>query len=187
MLQHSQLGRSSSTSDSLGVCGSIVPPLMGRVKRGILVVHVITGQCHCGNIRVEMTLPRAMNQYAPRACDCSFCRMHGAAYVSDPQGHLRIHIRDEGMSQRYHQGSGTAELLLCRNCGVLIGGLYRDGGRLFGTININVAESSAVWGRVVSASPQQLTPAEKAARWKALWFADVVVAGESVGTSPDRL
>jgi len=137
----------------------------------------IFGGCHCGTIFVQVVLTRDTSQYAPRACDCSYCRKHGAAYVSDPKGRMVIHIKDEQRCQRYRQGSGSAEMVLCRECGVLIGAIYRDVAWLYGTINVTAMDSSLTWGTGVTASPQQLSAPEKVERWKALWFADVALVG----------
>lgn len=56
-----------------------------------------------------MELPHASCAYHPRACDCDFCRKHGAAYISDPQGAVRIQVKDAQQLGRYRQGSGIAE------------------------------------------------------------------------------
>ncbi len=50
----------------------------------------LSGACHCGALRLQLTLPGDPADYAPRACDCDFCRKHGAAFVSHPTGALRI-------------------------------------------------------------------------------------------------
>ena len=71
----------------------------------------LTGGCHCGNIAVSVELTRAPDAYHPRACDCDFCRKHGASWVSDPQGSLRIRIREESDVNRYTQGAGIAGML----------------------------------------------------------------------------
>src|SRR5215469_1071267 len=97
----------------------------------------VEGGCHCGNITVRVELERAPDAYAPRACDCEFCRKHGAAWVSDPRGSLLIQIRDEADTGRYAQGDRLAEMLLCRNCGVLVGALWREQ-RLYGVVNASV-------------------------------------------------
>ena len=135
-------------------------------------MHRLAGGCHCGNIRIELELTRSAATYNPRACDCGFCRKHQAAYVSDPQGSLRIRIRDERDCGRYAQGSGQAELLLCRHCGVLVAPLYRDAGRLYAAVNVNVVEG-AEFGPRQSVSPQTLGAGDKVARWKDLWFSNV--------------
>jgi hypothetical protein len=143
-------------------------------------MHKVSGACHCGNLRVELELARAPDTYAPRACDCDFCRKHCAAYVSDPQGSLLIRIRDEQHAGRYHQGSGMAELLLCRNCGVLVGALYRGSGRLYAAVNAKVIDGPATFGAEQPVSPQTLTDREKVRRWRDLWFSAVsIVAGDA--------
>jgi hypothetical protein len=115
----------------------------------------LSGGCHCGNLRLQVQLTRVPGEYSPRSCDCDFCRKHGAAWLSDPQGSLRISVRDARQLGKYAQGSGTAELLLCRQCGVLVGACL----------------SSAV------------SVADKVRRWQQLWFSDVsIIAGEAAGS-----
>lgn len=132
------------------------------------------GGCHCGNIRIELELPRTAGNYNPRACDCDFCRKHRAAYVSDPQGALLILLAREGDSGRYAQGSGQAELLLCRNCGVLVAALYRDAGRLYAAVNANAVEAVA-FGAQQPVSLRTLAAEDKVRRWKELWFSNVTI------------
>ncbi|HYB33133.1 MAG TPA: hypothetical protein VED45_06850 [Steroidobacteraceae bacterium] len=139
----------------------------------------LTGACHCGNLRLEVQLTHAPDAYRPRACDCDFCRKHGAAYVSDPQGTLLVRINDEQFAGRYRQGSGLAELLFCRNCGVLIGALYRDDQRLYGVANAKVLDAREGFGPEEPVAPQLLSPGEKMSRWQNLWFADVSVVTEA--------
>src|SRR5690242_281873 len=95
----------------------------------------LTGGCHCGNIRLEIDLIRTPGAYSPRACDCDFCRKHGASYVSDPDGSLTVRVQEEGRLVRYRQGSGTAVCLVCANCGVVVGVVYDEAGKTFGAIN----------------------------------------------------
>jgi hypothetical protein len=136
-------------------------------------MHTVSGGCHCGNIRVELQLLKEPASYAPRACDCDFCRKHSAAWISDPQGSLRIRVRDARLRGTYTQGSAQAKLVLCRNCGVLIGAFYEENGRIYGTVNVNVLENSTQFAARQPVSPQGLAPGDKAQRWKSLWFADV--------------
>jgi len=136
-------------------------------------MHKANGGCHCGNIRVDLELTRAPNTYTPRACDCDFCRKHGAAYVSDAGGSVLISIKDPGNSGTYRQGSGQAEFLLCKSCGVLVGVLHRVEKRLYATINVNAADVRADFGTEQPASPKSLSAHEKAQRWQEIWFANV--------------
>jgi hypothetical protein len=68
-------------------------------------------------------------------------------------------------------------MVLCRECGILIGAVYQDGARLYGAINVTAMDPSVRWGVEVTASPQQLSATEKITRWKALWFGDVSLGG----------
>ncbi|MBI2749844.1 MAG: gamma-glutamylcyclotransferase [Burkholderiales bacterium] len=139
----------------------------------------LTGQCHCGNIHVAMQLTREPTSYAPRACDCDFCRQHGAAYLSDPQGKLAIQIRDSDGVSRYRQGSGTAEFVLCRHCGVLVAVTCLEDGHLYAAVNSRaVGAGHAGFAAEVPVSPKTLSVDQKLARWTANWFADVTIDAE---------
>ena len=69
-----------------------------------------------------------------------------------------------------------AELLLCGNCGVLIGALYRNDGRVYATINAKVVDGPTAFGAEQSVSPKNLAETDKVKRWKELWFANVVLS-----------
>lgn len=133
-------------------------------------MHSIEGSCHCGNVRVVLGLTKDPSTYQPRACDCSFCTRHAAAYISDAEGSLSLQIKDPQKLKAYRQGSNTADFLLCRNCGVLIGVTYREGGETYAAVNARIIDHTVSLGPPVSASPQKLNPDEKVARWKQLWF-----------------
>jgi len=134
----------------------------------------VEGGCHCGNITVRVELERAPDAYAPRACDCEFCRKHGAAWVSDPRGSLLIQIRDEADTGRYAQGDRLAEMLLCRNCGVLVSALWREQ-RLYGVVNANALAQGVPFSGTKPVSPRTLSADAKRSRWQSIWFANVTV------------
>ncbi len=142
-------------------------------------MHAASGGCHCGNILLEIEFAHAPGTYKPRACDCDFCRKHSAAYVSDPQGSLLVRIKDERNSSRYRQGSGMAELLLCRNCGVLVGACYRSHDRLYAAVNSKAVAAGVNFGAQQVVSPQKLSEAEKVNRWQDLWFSSVRIVTDA--------
>jgi hypothetical protein len=142
-------------------------------------MHKVTGGCHCGNIRVHLDLTRDPGTYGPRACDCDFCRKHRAAYISDPHGALRITIQRELDHSGYRQGAGLAEFLICRNCGVLVGVLYRQEDSLYAAVNVNATETPADFGLEQPVSPKTLGGPEKAQRWQQVWFSEVVISEPS--------
>src|SRR5258707_4026086 len=107
------------------------------------VMHYVSGGCQCGNVQVNVELVNEPALYLPRAWHCSFCLKHGAAYVSDPNGSLRIRIEDPNLTGRYRQGNALADMLLCTRCGVLVGAVYSSEGRTHATVNVRVLEASA--------------------------------------------
>lgn len=136
-------------------------------------MHTLNGGCHCGNISVALEFSRAPDSVNPRTCDCEYCRGHGAAWVSDAQGALRIRIRDESQAGKYRQGSGQAEFLFCANCGVLVAVLYCTDARRYAAVNAKAIGSGTAFGPEQAASPKSLPADEKARRWQEVWFADV--------------
>jgi hypothetical protein len=141
-------------------------------------MHNLEGGCHCGNIALQLELPHAPPTYRPRACDCDFCRKHGAAWVSDRQGALVIRLRSADCAGIYRQGSGVAEMLYCRDCAVLVAALYREADKLYGVANARSIAAGACFGAEQPVSPRTLAAAEKVTRWHALWFADVRIVTE---------
>jgi len=128
------------------------------------------GACHCGAITLHVQLAGHPAAYIPRACDCDFCSKHGASYLSDPQGSVRITVSEYGQLNRYRQGSQTAEFLLCAHCGVLLGVQYQENGLLYLSINSRALADNQQFPPPQSASPRLLSVQEKTQRWKTLWF-----------------
>ena len=128
------------------------------------------GGCHCGSVRWQFASPLALASFVPRACDCDFCSRHRAAWISDPGGALRIRAREESL-QRYRQGSGQAEFLMCRECGVLVAVVATgEGGRLLGAANRNAFDARADFASETSVSPRLLAADAKLARWNDAWM-----------------
>lgn len=128
-----------------------------------------TGGCHCGALRWALDTGHAPGELVPRACDCEFCTRHRAAWISDSQGLLRIEAKPEGV-QRYRQGSGQADFLVCGNCGVLVAVIAptREG-HLRGAVNRNAFDRHSGFPAEVVVSPQRFAPEAKLARWSQLW------------------
>jgi len=101
------------------------------------------GGCHCGNLRYALETPLALNQLPLRACQCSFCRAHGARSTSDPKGRIRFEIRDAGQLTRYRFGLRTADFLVCTRCGVYVGAVMREGDAQWAIVNANTLDDVA--------------------------------------------
>lgn len=140
----------------------------------------VHGSCHCGRVQVEFTTGAELAGTTPRACDCSFCQKHGAAYVSDPSGHLLITVAEPDGLLSYRQGSGAARFLLCGRCGVLCAVTFEHQGNTYGAVNVGCLDKRSLFGGSVRASPQQLSPEGKVSRWLQSWVPNVRIMG--VGT-----
>ncbi|TLY49012.1 MAG: aldehyde-activating protein [Gammaproteobacteria bacterium] len=130
------------------------------------------GSCHCGQLNLQFSTAQDPASLVPRACDCSFCRKHGAAYISDPAGRLSIHARG-GALRHYQQGSNNADFLVCGCCGVLVAVVFEHLSRLYGAVNAGCLDGKARLAEAVPASPQMLSADDKISRWIRLWVPDV--------------
>lgn len=84
------------------------PPLPGPID----------GRCHCGNLQYTLHWPL---DTAPtlRACGCDYCSRHGALWTSLPDAPVRLSIADPQRVLSYRFGTGSADFLVCRRCGIL--------------------------------------------------------------------
>jgi hypothetical protein len=155
----------------MNCCGARIATLSsdaGLTTPALAMTTTLSGRCHCGRVHATLAITCAASDCSPRACDCSFCRKHGAAWVSDPKGALRVEARDASDLRRYRQGSDTADMLLCAHCGVLVSVVFAHRDGLFGAINAGCLDDAAL-GAAVVVSPQRLSAAEKIERWRMLW------------------
>ena len=130
------------------------------------------GSCHCGKLRVDFSTGLNLENVTPRACDCAFCRKHGAAYVSDPAGRLSVSSSQSAV-HKYRQGSNAADFLICAYCGVLVAVTYEHNFRIYGAVNTGCLDGHNRLGSSSPASPQALNQDEKISRWLQLWVPDV--------------
>jgi hypothetical protein len=139
-------------------------------------LQALTGGCHCGNLGISFHTRSSPGDLNPRACDCSFCKKHGALYVSDPSGRLIINVKDSDALTKYRQGSGTADFLVCRRCGVLVGAIWERDASISAAVNARCLQRHEEFAEPVVVSPQKLGKEEKTARWETLWTRDVQIS-----------
>jgi hypothetical protein len=101
------------------------------------MTYEFVGGCHCGNLSYVFAASAPLEELGLRADMCSFCRSHAARTTSDPNGTIRILVRDGAKLSRYQFGLKSADFLICRDCGVYIGALVEDGGQMWFTVNAN--------------------------------------------------
>jgi hypothetical protein len=131
----------------------------------------LEGTCHCGNIAIVLETEQDPRELPLRACDCSFCRRHGARTTSDPAWRARVGIQDPSMLSRYVFGLRTAEMVVCARCGVYCAAMMREGDRAWAVLNVNLfRDAAAAFDRPPhSMSYEGETAEERIARRKRLW------------------
>lgn len=148
-------------------------------------VTVHAGGCHCGNLAVRFETGLRPADLPVRACQCSFCRRHGARCVSDPGGRASITARDEGALVRYRFGLNTADFLVCGVCGVYLGALMsEDDGRAFATLNVNAFDKNGVFADATPVSYDAETEPARRERRRLKWTPAELHIGHRSGVNP---
>lgn len=75
----------------------------------------VSGGCHCGAVRFEAELGEP--PVPALECNCSMCRATGYVHVMVPHGRFDL-LAGRGALSSYRFGTGAAEHLFCRHCGV---------------------------------------------------------------------
>ena len=75
----------------------------------------VTGGCHCGAVRFAAEV--AGPPVAALDCNCSVCRMTGFLHIVVPHGEFELVTGRDALAS-YRFGTGAAEHLFCRICGV---------------------------------------------------------------------
>jgi hypothetical protein len=75
----------------------------------------IRGGCHCGAVRFEVEAP---DEPVPALeCNCSVCRMTGFLHILVPHERFEL-VTGRDALESYRFGTGAAEHLFCRHCGI---------------------------------------------------------------------
>ncbi len=76
---------------------------------------IVGGGCHCGDVRFSARIPEP--PVPALDCNCSICRRTGFVHIIVPHGELELERGADALTS-YRFGSGAAEHLFCRTCGV---------------------------------------------------------------------
>ena len=75
----------------------------------------VRGGCHCGAVRFEAEM---LDPPLPAVdCNCSVCRKTGFLHIMVPHDAFEL-VTGRGALASYRFGTGVAEHLFCRHCGV---------------------------------------------------------------------
>ena len=132
-------------------------------------MSALIGHCHCGAIQASYEPGAKLADLILRACQCSFCRRHGARTSSDPTGFLSL-VAAPGAVNRYRFGRRSVDAILCRECGVYVASLLTDGEALRATVNIAGLDMFGFEDHTPQAAVyDDETDAERLARRRARW------------------
>jgi len=105
-------------------------------------VQAFEGRCHCGALGFSFHTAQPPARWNVRACQCGFCRAHGARTVSDPSGSVTFRFAEGATLRRYRFGTRSSEFLICGDCGVYVAALLTSSKGQFATLNINTMRAS---------------------------------------------
>ena len=99
-----------------------------------------SGSCHCGNLSFQFETALAPAALPLRACQCTFCRRHGALSTADASGSLQVKVSDATQLQRYRFGLGITDFLICRRCGVYVLAMMDMDGAPYAVLNASTLD-----------------------------------------------
>jgi hypothetical protein len=102
---------------------------------------IVRGRCHCGNISFALDWEPDPADIPARACDCTFCRKHGGLWTSNPDGRLRVRVREPAWVSQYAFGTATAQFHVCARCGIVPLVTSEIDGRLYAVVSVNAFEN----------------------------------------------
>ena len=138
-------------------------------------MSALTGHCHCGAIQASLEPAGDLLSMPYRACQCGFCRRHGARTTSHPDAWVHL-VAAPGSVRRYRFGRRSVDAVLCRECGVYVGSVLASGDRLFSTINVAGLNLPGFEGRVAEHKVyDDETDEQRLARRLARWSPSTLV------------
>ena len=126
------------------------------------------GKCSCGQTKVKLSLPKTLDYYTPRACDCDFCIARNISYISHPDGELEIESSEPLDVQI--QGSSQASFITCNCCKSVIAAPLQLESSLVGALNSALLSKSSLFQEAITVSPKALSAKEKVDRWQTVWL-----------------
>jgi len=130
------------------------------------VIMNYTGSCSCNRWQVEIEVPRPLEEFNPRVCDCSYCQNNPSEIISDPKMKIKYSGGETSIAKN---GDQLANFYYCDYCGDLLAvGCDLDGQRR-GAVNSKLLHSFNQLGKPIQIQPRLLSVVEKLDRWEKLW------------------
>ncbi len=146
-----------------------------------------SGSCHCGAITIVFETRKDPAALGVRACQCGFCRRHGALTTSDANGAARVEASARDLI-RYRFGFMTCDFLICARCGVYAAAAIGEGQGIRATLNVAglaMADFATLAPTLVdySAETEALRSDRRGRLWTPTQFADENLAAAKFGTA----
>jgi len=100
----------------------------------------LEGGCHCGAVRYVLGWPESVNAIPARRCGCSFCTRFNGTWTSHPDARLGIRVDPQHPMSVYRFGTGTASMLFCGRCGIVVFATCKLDGRTRAVVNVNTLD-----------------------------------------------
>ncbi len=148
---------------------------------------LINGKCHCGNIAFALEWAGDPPEIPARACNCSFCVMHGGVWTSNPTAALAVTLRDASLVSIYTFGTKTANFHVCSHCGAVPLVTSDVAGHRYAVVNVNVLQNvDRAWLRPSIANFEGENIDSRLERRTRNWIADVRIRRLD-GASPGKI
>ena len=98
---------------------------------------LISGQCRCGNISLNLEWLPDPSRIPAWACTCSFCQAHKGVWTSSSSAKLQVQINNPTLLTRHTFGTGTADFLICKQCEDIPVVTSEIDGRLYAVVNVH--------------------------------------------------
>jgi hypothetical protein len=127
------------------------------------------GRCHCGAVGFSYRTAETPDQWPVRACQCRFCRSHGARTTTDRSGSVIFQIANPAKLHRYRFASRTADFFICRDCGTYVAAVVSSPRGQFATLNVNTIADIAALPEAKTVSYEGESAEQKGMRREAHW------------------
>ena len=133
----------------------------------------MSGSCDCGNINVTWHIEAS--SFVPRACQCEYCALKSAAYVTKPGSKVEVVIQSKKLHEILQHGSNAAKFHECLKCDQVVFVTSEIDGELYGALNANHLENSVGFSEPIQANFSSQTAGEKRSRWRQNWCRPVCI------------
>ena len=125
------------------------------------------GSCACNNIQFIWHCDNS--RLTPRACQCSYCLAHNAAYVTQAGSPVAIHINNQLFHATHQHGSHSAVFHECTKCQQVVFVSADIEGEIYAALNSQCLHQQNQLLAPVKRNFSQQSAKQKKQRWQQNW------------------